>query len=78
MYMIGWRFFSAVLHVIKHDDKRFTFDTYRRLIQMYGDVVMGVSHEKFENAFGWQIPVITVPGTTTMRLASLALPFGKI
>ncbi|HID08271.1 MAG TPA: pyruvate, phosphate dikinase, partial [Armatimonadetes bacterium] len=29
-------------------DERFAYDAYRRLIQMFGDVVMGVSKEKFE------------------------------
>ena len=29
-------------------DKRFAYDSYRRFIQMYGDVVMGVEHEMFE------------------------------
>lgn len=28
---------------------RFAWDAYRRFIQMYGDVVMGVPHENFEN-----------------------------
>jgi pyruvate,orthophosphate dikinase len=27
---------------------RFAFDSYRRFIQMYGDVVLGVAHHKFE------------------------------
>ena len=31
---------------------RFAFDAYRRLINMFGDVVMGVDHEHFEHAFG--------------------------
>lgn len=30
------------------DDPRFAYDSYRRLIQMYGDVVMGVEHDDFE------------------------------
>ena len=30
---------------------RFAWDAYRRLINMFGNVVMGVSHEKFEDAF---------------------------
>ena len=30
---------------------RFAWDAYRRLINMFGNVVMGVSHEKFEHAF---------------------------
>ncbi|MGI9950795.1 pyruvate, phosphate dikinase [Moorellaceae bacterium AZ2] len=30
------------------NDERFALDCYRRFIQMFGDVVLGVSHEKFE------------------------------
>ena len=29
-------------------DARFAWDSYRRFIQMYGDVVLGVNHHKFE------------------------------
>jgi pyruvate,orthophosphate dikinase len=32
-------------------NKRFAYDAYRRLINMFGDVVMGVDHHKFEQAF---------------------------
>jgi pyruvate,orthophosphate dikinase len=32
-------------------NRRFAFDAYRRLINMFGDVVMGVDHEHFEKAF---------------------------
>ncbi len=32
-------------------NKRFAYDSYRRLINMYGDVVMGVDHHHFETAF---------------------------
>ncbi len=31
-------------------DRRFAFDTYRRFVQMYGDVVMEVDHHLFEDA----------------------------
>ncbi len=31
------------------DDRRFAFDSYRRFIQMYGDVVLGVDHYRFED-----------------------------
>jgi pyruvate,orthophosphate dikinase len=31
------------------DDARFALDSYRRFLQMYGDVVLGVPHERFEN-----------------------------
>ncbi len=30
------------------DNERFAYDSFRRFIQMYGDVVLKVSHEKFE------------------------------
>jgi pyruvate,orthophosphate dikinase len=32
-------------------NERFAWDAYRRLINMFGDVVMGVDHEHFEHAF---------------------------
>ncbi len=32
-------------------DYRFALDAYRRLIHMFGDVVQGVAHQKFESAF---------------------------
>ena len=32
-------------------NERFAYDSYRRLINMFGDVVMGVDHEHFEKAF---------------------------
>ncbi len=32
----------------KSDDKRFAYDSYRRFITMYSDVVLGVGHEHFE------------------------------
>ena len=34
----------------KTNNKRFGWDSYRRFIQMFGDVVMGVEHEKFEKS----------------------------
>jgi len=35
----------------KTGNRRFAYDAYRRLINMFGDVVMGVDHHKFEDAF---------------------------
>ena len=34
----------------KTKNPRFAWDAYRRFIQMYGDVVMGVDHDHFEEA----------------------------
>lgn len=33
------------------DNRRFALDAYRRLLSMFGTVVMGVEHERFEAAF---------------------------
>ena len=34
----------------KTGNERFAYDSYRRFIQMFGDVVMGVPHAQFEYA----------------------------
>lgn len=34
----------------KTNNERFAYDSYRRFIDMFGDVVMGVNHEHFEEA----------------------------
>ncbi len=34
----------------KKTNERFVMDAYRRLVQMFGDVVMGIKHDKFEEA----------------------------
>ena len=36
--------------IIKTGNERFGWDSYRRFIQMFGDVVMEVEHDKFEHA----------------------------
>lgn len=42
---------AAVKGVIKKSgNERFAWDSYRRFMQMFGDVVMGVSHHSFEEA----------------------------
>ena len=33
-------------------DRRFAFDSYRRFISMYADVVLGVDHDEFEDILG--------------------------
>ena len=35
---------------LRSSDRRFAYDTYRRFIQMYGDVVLGIDHYLFEDA----------------------------
>jgi len=36
----------------KSGDRRFAFDSYRRFISMYSDVVLGVDHAEFEDILG--------------------------
>ena len=36
--------------IAKTGNERFVYDSYRRFIDMFGDVVMGVAHEHFEEA----------------------------
>ena len=38
----------------KSGNPRFAWDSYRRFIQMYGDVVMGVDHDLFEEALAME------------------------
>ena len=33
---------------VASNDERFAYDSYRRFIQMYSDIVLGVAHEDFE------------------------------
>ena len=35
---------------VSSDNSNFAWDSYRRFIQMYGDVVIGIPHHKFEKA----------------------------
>jgi pyruvate,orthophosphate dikinase len=41
---------TVVALIKKTGNERFAWDAYRRFIQMFGNVVMGVEHEKFEHA----------------------------
>ncbi len=36
--------------IAKTNNERFSWDSYRRFVQMFGDVVMGVEHSQFEGA----------------------------
>ncbi len=38
--------------IVAHGDERFVYDSYRRLVQMFGSVVMGVADEPFEAVLG--------------------------
>ena len=55
----------------KTGNPRFAWDAYRRFIQMYGDVVMGVPHEKFEEAISGIKMARGVRNDTDLRAADL-------
>lgn len=62
-------------------DERFAYDCYRRLIQMYADVVMGVSSELFEDALDEAKREAGVRNDNELsadRLAALAHEFKQI
>jgi pyruvate,orthophosphate dikinase len=40
---------ETVRGLVAMADERFAFDSYRRFIQMYGDVVLGIPHDRFEH-----------------------------
>ena len=40
---------ETVVGLARRADARFAYDSYRRFIQMYGDVVLEVPHERFEH-----------------------------
>ncbi len=40
---------TTVVGLAKLADERFAYDSYRRFVQMYGDVVLGVPHDRFED-----------------------------
>ncbi|MBV6658351.1 MAG: pyruvate, phosphate dikinase, partial [Devosiaceae bacterium] len=52
-------------------DERFACDSYRRFIQMYGDVVMGVDHDLFEDALGAAKDARSVELDTDLTAADL-------
>jgi pyruvate,orthophosphate dikinase len=60
---------------------RFAWDAYRRFIQMYGDVVMGVSHEKFEevlSALKKRLNIVLDTHLSESNLESLVDAYKKI
>ncbi|GIX43345.1 MAG: pyruvate, phosphate dikinase [Leptospiraceae bacterium] len=44
---------TAIGLIRETQDERFVYDSYRRLIQMFGNVVMEVQHEKFEKVLDY-------------------------
>ncbi|NJR42239.1 MAG: DUF2066 domain-containing protein, partial [Akkermansiaceae bacterium] len=47
-FFYHWGAMASALRFAATGDERFAFDSYRRFIQMYSDVVLGVDHHVFE------------------------------
>ena len=61
----------------KTGNSRFSWDAYRRFIQMYGDVVMEVPHEKFEGALSAMKKAKGVINDTDLNAADLEKLVGE-
>lgn len=57
--------------VIKTENERFAWDAYRRFIQMFGDVVMGVKHETFEHILESKKHAVGAKSDTDLSAADL-------
>jgi pyruvate, orthophosphate dikinase len=63
---------SAVEGMIKKTgNERFAWDSYRRFMQMFGDVVMGVPHHDFEEALQQVKDEVGVENDTDLKVADL-------
>jgi pyruvate,orthophosphate dikinase len=59
------------------NNARFAYDCYRRLINMFGDTVMGVPHEEFEHALSEVKASVGVSLDTDLRTADLKMVVEK-
>ena len=41
---------DEITEELAKENKRFAYDSYRRFLQMFGDVVLGIKHDEFEDA----------------------------
>lgn len=58
---------ATVDAVARLADRRFAYDSYRRFITMYSDVVLGVDHHHFEEILGTTSSSTATPSTPTSR-----------
>ena len=50
--------------VAQSGDERFAWDSYRRFIQMYSDVVLGLDHHRFECVLDFARKRMASPATS--------------
>ncbi|MBI2166781.1 MAG: pyruvate, phosphate dikinase [Candidatus Omnitrophica bacterium] len=57
--------------IMKTENERFAWDAYRRFIQMFGNVVMGVKHETFEHILEKKKELLHVKQDTELKANDL-------
>lgn len=62
---------TAIGLIRETQDERFVYDSYRRLIQMFGDVVMEVKHEKFEKTIEYYKKISNAASDTDLKPQTL-------
>jgi pyruvate,orthophosphate dikinase len=62
---------DEIVAAMAEQDARFAYDSYRRLINMYGDVVVGVHHEHFEEAMTAKKSAVGVKDDTELSADDL-------
>ncbi|KAF5423014.1 MAG: pyruvate, orthophosphate dikinase [Candidatus Methanocomedens sp.] len=62
---------KTVAGLAEEVDERFAYDCYRRFINMFGDVVLGIEHKKFENILGAKKKELGVENDTELDAVAL-------
>lgn len=62
---------ETVVGLAQEADERFAYDCYRRFINMFGDVVLGIEHKEFENVLDAQKTELKVTNDTDLDTAAL-------
>jgi pyruvate,orthophosphate dikinase len=78
---LGLNEYTAIGFIKETQDERFVYDSYRRLVQMFGNVVMDVKHEKFEKVleyFKEQSGVTTDTDLSPSTLKEIIVTYKKL
>ncbi len=62
---------KTVVGLAQEADERFAYDCYRRFINMFGDVVLGIEHKEFENVLDAKKSELNVTNDTELDTEAL-------
>ncbi len=62
---------KTVIGLAQEADERFAYDCYRRFINMFGDVVLGIEHKEFENVLDAKKAELNVTNDTGLDTEAL-------